>query len=585
MENGVLFEPVNLNKSKAVLPSTFNNFAYNKSKSMLQPVIPGRSSMQPKQKTIFQGLHPGKERGMIKDDSYKSETSTFDKLLRNSSKLGNFHNTLNPEKWEKLEDLDEDPAESLRHIRQTVQTHPEDMLGIFRLFIAMNIFLNYDTGVIPAALISIEEDLDISQEQIASLGSIVYIGLCVSTLFTTFVFKLMPAKYVIVIMVFINSVACLEFAISENLYILFFMRFLLGITQAFVVIHAPVWCNEYSPLKAASRWLAMLHSAVVIGIISGYIITSITVNYLSSYLSWRFPIYIQAAGQFLCAFLFLFVKKEYIEITQDTGEESLLTPGAEDSSSYVNSSGPAKYESHHTEPRSGKSILKFNYITDSYKNLLGNSIFMFVTLALCALYFVVSGIQFWTTAYFLKVMKMNPSLVMIFFTFCSITAPLAGVSLGSWIIDLKGGYKGENMLSAIKTCTVFGACALVFALPVGFCEKIIFVVPSLWLLLFFGASLIPTCTGVIVNSVPKIYQSASSSLSQLIFNLGGYFLAPIASAYFMDCFEDREIGLLWGYRVILWWSFFAIFFIILAWISIHRHLAQARPIKKIEVVI
>ena len=105
-------------------------------------------------------------------------------------------------------------------------------------------------------------------------------------------------------------------------------------------------------------------------------------------------------------------------------------------------------------------------------------------------------------------------------------------------------------------------------------DKIIYVIPSLWLLLFFGAALIPTCTGVIVNSVPKVYQSASSSLSQLIFNLGGYFLAPIASAYFMDCFEDKVDGLKWGYRVILWWSFFAIIFIILAWISIYRHLKE-----------
>ena len=100
-------------------------------------------------------------------------------------------------------------------------------------------------------------------------------------------------------MVFINSIACLEFAISDRLYVLYLTRFLLGLTQAFVVIHAPVWANEYSPPQASSRWLAMLHSAVVLGIISGYITTSITVNYLSYYLSWRFPIYLQAIFQFI----------------------------------------------------------------------------------------------------------------------------------------------------------------------------------------------------------------------------------------------------------------------------------------------
>jgi len=58
--------------------------------------------------------------------------------------------------------------------------------------------------------------------------------------------------------------------------------------------------------------------------------------------------------------------------------------------------------------------------------------------------------------------------------------------------------------------------------------------PLLWSLLFFGAALIPTATGVVVNSVSRENQAASSSMSQLIFNLGGYFLSPVLSAAVMD---------------------------------------------------
>jgi MFS family permease len=130
---------------------------------------------------------------------------------------------------------------------------------------------------------------------------------------------------------------------------------------------------------------------------------------------------------------------------------------------------------------------------------------------------------------------------------------------------------------------VFGVLALLSSLPIGLTHKVIYVVPCLWFLLFFGAALIPACTGVIVNSVPKHYQSSSSSMSQLIFNLGGYFLAPIASAYFMDSFDDKILGLQWGYRVILWWSFFAIIFIILAWISISRHLHKFQNIEDEDI--
>ena len=48
---------------------------------------------------------------------------------------------------------------------------------IYFLFLFMNIFLNYDTGVIPGALIQISEELNFNHEQIAYLGSFVYLGL------------------------------------------------------------------------------------------------------------------------------------------------------------------------------------------------------------------------------------------------------------------------------------------------------------------------------------------------------------------------------------------------------------------------
>jgi hypothetical protein len=94
--------------------------------------------------------------------------------------------------------------------------------------------------------------------------------------------------------------------------------------------------------------------------------------------------------------------------------------------------------------------------------------------------------------------------------------------------------------------------------------------PLLWGLLFFGAALIPTATGVVVNSVSREYQAASSSLSQLIFNLGGYFCAPVISAAVMDQFEDELVGMIWGFRVCLWWSGFAIIFLLITWVVAHK---------------
>ncbi len=69
------------------------------------------------------------------------------------------------------------------------------------------------------------------------------------------------------------------------------------------------------------------------------------------------------------------------------------------------------------------------------------------------------------------------------------------------------------MLTAIKLCAGFGTLAFIFAAPIGFLNSLIYIMPLLWSLLFFGAALIPTATGVVVNSVGREYQAASSSMS------------------------------------------------------------------------
>jgi Kef-type K+ transport system membrane component KefB len=116
----------------------------------------------------------------------------------------------------------------------------------------------------------------------------------------------------------------------------------------------------------------------------------------------------------------------------------------------------------------------------------------------------------------------------------------------------------------------FGAQAFIFAIPIGFMNSLVYIMPLMWCLLFFGAALIPTATGVVVNSVSRENQAASSSISQLIFNLGGFFSAPVISAAVMEQFDDDVVGMTWGFRVCLWWSVFAVFFLGISWIVAAR---------------
>ena len=64
-----------------------------------------------------------------------------------------------------------------------------------------------------------------------------------------------------------------------------------------------------------------------------------------------------------------------------------------------------------------------------------NYIFLFTTLSLCCLYFVVTGIQFWMTAYCIKVLDADPGLVTIVYSLVSITAPIPGAAMGGYLAD------------------------------------------------------------------------------------------------------------------------------------------------------
>lgn len=89
-------------------------------------------------------------------------------------------------------------------------------------------------------------------------------------------------------------------------------------------------------------------------------------------------------------------------------------------------------------------------------------------------------------------------------------------------------------MSALRTTVLFSLLGLVFALLMGFVYDPVQFTVVFWILTFFGGCTVPTATGVVVSSVHKLDQNASSSLCQLVYNIFGFFLAPNLSGLLMD---------------------------------------------------
>ena len=92
----------------------------------------------------------------------------------------------------------------------------------------------------------------------------------------------------------------------------------------------------------------------------------------------------------------------------------------------------------------------------------------------------------------------------------------------------------------MEAVTIFGMLAFVATIPITFLSNIYAVVGLLWLVLFFGGSVLPACSGILVSIIPKKYRPLSSSVSLVVFNMFGYFASLILSGLLMQVLESYE---------------------------------------------
>lgn len=158
--------------------------------------------------------------------------------------------------------------------------------------------------------------------------------------------------------------------------------------------------------------------------------------------------------------------------------------------------------------------------------VLTNKNYIFVTLAITSLYYVITGIQYWASDYMKKTLNQEAWLVDIIFPILSISSPVTGVIIGGTITAKLGGYSTKR---AIKQTVLFGLFACLSALPIPFVQPSQFwlFIAFLWLLMFFGGSILPSMTGIMLNTVKNEYKTVANSMAYLIFNCLGYLPAPV----------------------------------------------------------
>eukprot|EP00316_Scyphosphaera_apsteinii_P000608 CAMPEP_0119309240 /NCGR_PEP_ID=MMETSP1333-20130426/14405_1 /TAXON_ID=418940 /ORGANISM="Scyphosphaera apsteinii, Strain RCC1455" /LENGTH=553 /DNA_ID=CAMNT_0007313177 /DNA_START=38 /DNA_END=1696 /DNA_ORIENTATION=+ len=193
------------------------------------------------------------------------------------------------------------------------------------------------------------------------------------------------------------------------------------------------------------------------------------------------------------------------------------------------------------------------------QQLLKSPTYILTVSALSTLFFVVCGIQFWVSAYLIKVLNAEKEMVVVSFAIVSIAAPLSGVYVGGAVVDRLGGYKGaKGTVTTLKCCTIFAALAASSAVASCFIppspDAFALVIFFLSFTLLFGGAIIPSATGVLINCVQADARQIASASSMLIFNFFGYALSPLVSAIVMQAVAGSRVDKLrFGFRVVMCW--------------------------------
>ena len=391
---------------------------------------------------------------------------------------------------------------------------------IYLLFLISNILISFDHGSIPASTKQLHK-LVKSDQAIGLFGSLVFIGNIIGSCISFYLINKISRKILIFISLFFFGFCLITFTIFKQIYFLFINRILCGIFQSFITIYLPIWCNQYGIMNMKTFMLYIGQLVVPIGVFLSYMTATIFINY--DY-GWKGTFIVQSILVFIINFLFLLIPKIYFDNVlygyyEGDNEQTFFKEGNSLSLSYNN------------------SLISANSIFDIFYKILEEKKFLLIILSLSTIYYVITGVQYWVSDYMYNILKIKSNNKRLYyFTIVCFTSPTSGVLIGSFLVNLIGGYEKKN---SMLFCLIFAIFASIFAFFVPLTRNINLFIFLLWLVLFFGGAIVPTMTGITISVLPRSLQASGNSLQSLTSNLFGYLPAPFIYGVFADIYKDK----------------------------------------------
>lgn len=472
---------------------------------------------------------------------------------------------------------------------------------LFKYIILAQVFVYMEAGVVPSLLEQFTITFHLTPQLQGLLGAVVYIAISFASPVCAYLFRTQHPKIVLGHSLVINAICLLLFAFTPVGYpsLLILFRFGIGFTQAFLTVYSPLWVHEFAPKCKRAQWMSYIQASIPVGITLGYFIGSIAV-WCSTHgcyllLCWRWPLLFPVLFVAPFAVLTFSIPDQHVQTDSLKRRKSIVIVDEDEDDLrddiFESAVGDERVPNSEKTPlvNSLRTRTSSVFWSDDDKNgvvkLLQTPVFVFVVLGLSALFFVVTGIQYWVTLFLTTNTNNSTYVVHIAYLFVSGTGPVLGVFFGGWLIDKYGGYSGMDCEArALKICIVLGFIAFLAAIPPSFLHDTYSIAVFLWIMLFCGGSILPACSGIVISSAPSPLRPLASSMASTSYNLLGYaasnYLPGVIMSLLMVGDKNGNLDYAYmyriGFRVVLMWSIWSFLFIFLAYRYSNARVLQQR---------
>ncbi|AAZ12375.1 transporter protein, putative [Trypanosoma equiperdum] len=422
------------------------------------------------------------------------------------------------------------------------------------MFTLLKIIGSYDSGAFSAAVGAengIADEWGLTNLEQGALSASVFLGCMVGCPLAGHLFSQYSAKIVLIRVLVLHIFFTFCFATVTVYVISMVSRFLIGVTLSFIFVYVPVWVDDFAPRDRQSVWMALHNAGVPVGVLGGYLCGAILPSYTR--ISWEWAFYSKCI--FTVPVIVYFLRVDHRSVDRNSSRKSnvqgslgighggngLPTNGTESAvrrgneNVFDRSSGARNLVSSACD-----AVL---HIWKTAAVLLGNIEYTCSVLAMCSLYFVVSGLQNFMTQY-LHAEPFNASMktIMVGFGTAIVASPIGGVITGGVLLDRLGGYQ-QNTRRVMIFTTAWGAGAAFFSVLCIFAGSTSALLVLMSLMLFCGGAVVPSGSGRVMASLPDTQRPAGAALAQMVYNLVGNFSGPLVCGSIAQWMGDLKYGI------------------------------------------